>query len=148
MKKLFVLVLLFSYSAHGILGEKSNSIQQFRTQSKATNYKAKQSANYSIHEMVIDGNTVKEYVTQDGDVFAVTWQGIKSPDLSVLFGRYYSEYQDAREEDKKTTPKGKRQGLVRSSNLVVQRSGHMRDLRGQACLPSLVPVGLSCESLP
>ena len=148
MKTWGFLVLLISCQRFAVLGEKSSSVQSIKAQFKATDYKETSNSTYSVHEMNINGNVVKEFVNANGDVFAVTWQGIKPPDLSQLFGSYYTEYEQARGQQKLSQPQGKRQLTTKSKNLVVQRSGHMRDLRGKACLPELAPTTLTCESLP
>ena len=72
--------------------------------------------------------TVKEYLSPNGTVFAVSWRGPRPPDLSQLLGSYFAEYQTAA-----AAPHAQRGHLlVQTENLVVETSGHMRDLRGRA----------------
>ena len=40
---------------------------------------------YSVQESTLGGVAVREYVLPNGVVFAVTWRGIKHPDLSLVF---------------------------------------------------------------
>jgi hypothetical protein len=102
-------------------------------------------AQYSVHETVVDGNTIKEYSNAEGLVFAVSWRGIAKPDLSVLFGSYYDEYMKTLESAPKQP--GRRSVSMSTSRMVVRRAGHMRDQKGFAHVPSLVPVGLYLEDL-
>jgi len=100
---------------------------------------------YSIQEIVMSGSTVKEYVTQDGVIFAVTWRGLSNPDLSQLLGTYYSDYRA--EKARVPRKKGMRFENTETSQVVVRRAGHMRDLQGQAYDARLFPVGFTVEDL-
>lgn len=89
------------------------------------------------------GVTVNEYVSPNGTVFAVSWRGPRPPDLAQLLGAYFAEYQAAA-----AAPQAQRRHLVvQSAHLVVEASGHMRDLRGRAYVPSLMPPGVSTDEI-
>jgi Protein of unknown function (DUF2844) len=89
------------------------------------------------------GVTVNEYVSSSGNVFAVSWRGPRPPDLSQLLGSYFSEYQTA-----VAAPHPQRRHLVvRTQDLVVETGGHMRDLRGRAYIPSMLPTNVSTEEI-
>jgi len=100
---------------------------------------------FSVQEMESDANTVKEYINNDGVIFAITWQGLDHPDLSVLLGSYYSGYQNSAKEQPRA--RGQRHHNVRKENLVVQKWGHMRALQGRAYDPSLLPSGVSLDEI-
>jgi hypothetical protein len=101
---------------------------------------------FTIHEIAVPGSTVKEYVAADGLVFAVTWRGMSRPDLSVLLGSYFTEYQDAASEQ--IEGRAVRGPLaVQSSSVVVHHHGHMRDIQGEAYIPDRVPAGVRVEDL-
>jgi hypothetical protein len=90
-----------------------------------------------------NGVTVNEYLSPSGTVFAVSWRGPRPPDLSQLFGSYFAEYQTAA-----ASPQPQRRHLlIRTENLVVETGGHMRDLRGRAYLPALLPTGVSTDEI-
>jgi len=142
------LVAFFIFSGgHSLaaLGEKTSSVQNDISKLNASQKATKSEVLYTVHEMVADGNTIKEYSTSDGVVFAVSWRGISKPDLSVLFGSYYSEYMETLDEAPKQP--GKRNVSMKTPRMVVRRGGHMRDQRGFAHVPSLVPAGLKLEDL-
>jgi Protein of unknown function (DUF2844) len=98
-------------------------------------------ANFTVQEIAApSGVTVREYVSPDGIVFAVSWRGPVPPDLSTLLGSYYDQYKAAAAASKA------RQGLhhltVQTDQVVVQTGGHMRDMWGRAFVPVLVPPGV------
>ena len=50
---------------------------------------------YTVSEATLtDGTLVREYVGQSGVVFAVSWHGPHTPDLSSLLGSYFAGYLD------------------------------------------------------
>ncbi|RYZ87183.1 MAG: DUF2844 domain-containing protein [Proteobacteria bacterium] len=142
---LFVFATAGSSWAHAALGERSTSVKQDVTSLKAAQKVSTSKNDYTIHEMVADGNTIKEFSNRDGLVFAVSWRGISKPDLSILFGSYYGEYMAS--IDRAEKQHGRRSVSVQTNRMVVKRGGRMRDQRGFAVVPSLVPEGLSLEGL-
>ena len=65
------------------------------------------------------------------------------PDLSQLLGSYFAEYQTAA-----AAQRAQRQRLLlQTEHLVVETSGHMRDLRGRAYVPALLPPGVSADEI-
>ena len=89
------------------------------------------------------GVTVNEYLSPNGTVFAVSWRGPRPPDLSQLLGSYFAEYQTAAA----SAHAQRRPSFIQSENLVVETGGHMRDLRGRAYVPALLPPGLSADDI-
>ena len=89
------------------------------------------------------GITVNEYVSGAGSVFAVSWRGPRHPDLSLLLGPYFSEYQAAANQ-----PATRRRGLrIQTGNVVVETGGHPGDLGGRAYLPEELPAGVGAEDI-
>src|SRR6185437_11013648 len=76
---------------------------------------------YDMHEITNDGLTVHEYVTRQGQVFAITWQGPFKPDLRQLLGDYFSRYQSAAEAVPRAG--GHRVFSMTAPDLVVQSAG-------------------------
>ena len=146
MKNLVLFIVFISAQAFAVLGEKESSINADKSHFKAKSYKRVQADEaYSVHEMEIDGNQVKEFASSNGDVFAVSWRGIKPPNLEVLFGKHYTDYKA--QFDGQPKQKGHQPILVKATNVVVRHGGHMRDLFGSACIPKLAPEGFHCEDL-
>ena len=89
------------------------------------------------------GVAVNEYVAPNGTVFAVSWRGPRPPDLSQLLGSYFAEYQTAAAAQ----PAQRQRLLLQTEHLVIETSGHMRDLRGRAYVPALLPPGVSADEI-
>lgn len=144
----FLILFLFPAAAVASLGGKSSSVENDRASLKATARAsaAESNALYSVQEMDDSGVTVREYLTTDDVVFAVTWRGIRKPDLSILLGSYYVEYKKADQARAKSV--GRQPVNLKTANMIVRRFGHMRDLQGKAYVPDLVPQGVNVEALP
>jgi len=89
------------------------------------------------------GMAVNEYVSPNGTVFAVSWRGPRLPDLSQLLGSYFAEYQTAAGGQ----PAQRQRLLLQTEHLVVETSGHMRDLRGRAYIPALLPPDVNADEI-
>jgi hypothetical protein len=97
---------------------------------------------FSVQEIsAADGSVVREYVSPSGRVFAVSWRGPVRPDLALVLGDYFREFQQA------SRSRLHRRGplVVRTDRLVVEMGGHMRAFHGRAYVPDLLPVTLSLE---
>ena len=101
---------------------------------------------YNIQEFgVASGIHVREFLNQDGIVFAVSWSGPVLPDLQRLLGAHYAEYAAALAA--LSHPGLRRSVRVASSGLIVESGGHLRAYTGRAYLPALVPGGVSAAEL-
>jgi Protein of unknown function (DUF2844) len=99
--------------------------------------RATASGGYTVSEITLpSGTVVREYVSAEGKVFAVTWKGMTPPDLQQTLGTYFEQYKAAAAAAPR---QGHHHRTVRNSDLVVSTSGHMRALRGAAYVPSLLP---------
>ena len=127
------------------LGDNSNTVEGDRQTLNGVVQVTTQTS-FSVHEITLpNGGSVKEYVSNQGTVFAITWRGRVHPDLHVLLGNYHSEFQTQDSQKPKVFGRGIR--TVMGPNVVVEKFGHMRDVRGRAYLPSLLPSGVSVEDL-
>ena len=102
---------------------------------------------YAVHELTTPEMMVREYVSLQGEVFAVTWSGRRSPDLPKLFGAYFEQYVAASaDRDKRRSPL---RGFahVETADLIVETGGHMGALWGKAYLPSRLPPGIAKEAI-
>lgn len=137
-------VLSVPFASHAALGGTENSVQSDRQKMRAASRPSVVRAAYTVHEMQNDaGTTVREYVSTDGIVFAVTWSGPSKPDLGQLLGKYFARYRDAN----RTGHASHRHSTLRESDLVVHSSGHMRAFSGIAYLPQQVPQGVDIGEL-
>jgi Protein of unknown function (DUF2844) len=131
--------------AWATLGEPAASVESDRTAFSAVQRAATARTGYTVQEIDSPAVTIREYISPAGIVFGVAWNGLTQPDLEPLFGTYYTEYRQTKEK----TPRhpGRRFMLLKGSRIVVETAGHMRDMRGRAYIPSLVPAGVSTDEI-
>jgi hypothetical protein len=127
------------------LGGSVDSIESDRKVLSAVSSATTVSSAYSVHVIVSDATTVREYISPDGIVFGVAWNGLVYPDLTQLLGPYADEYQKAM----KKAPRhpGRRNARVKTNRVIVEKWGHMRNLRGRAYAPDLIPEGVSADEI-
>lgn len=137
------LLLALSGPAAAALGDSEASIAADQAHMKATR-RIVGTPQFTVHEIQApSGTLIKEYISAQGQVFAVAWQGPLMPDLQQLLGSYFDEY--------KTAARAKRTGRgsvqVRRPGLVVQSGGHMRAFSGRAYIPQLLPTGVTADDI-
>lgn len=141
---LFYVALFAACSCPGFaaLGGDQSSIQADQAHMRAQR-RVIQNAAYTVHEMQAESTTVvREFVSPDGKVFGISWQGPTRPDLQQVLGAYYSEFAQA-------VPRRRVHGpvTIQTPNLVIQSGGHMRALVGRAYVPAMVPAGVRSEDI-
>lgn len=127
--------------AQATLGQKIGAqIKSFSTQrSPLTNQQIK------FQTSTEGPNAIREYINDDGVVFAVSWNGLNMPALDLLLGVHFTEFKIAAAMQSQN--KGRRSFNVEGPNIEVHTFGHMRDIRGIAFIKSLLPAGLKWEEL-
>jgi hypothetical protein len=140
------LVMLVAVQATlAALGESVDSVESDRESLTAVRGAMTAHRDYTVHEIKTDSTVVREYVSPAGIIFAITWNGLVHPDLTELLGSYAGEYQEAlRQAPRK---QGRRQLQVKTNRVVVQKWGHIRDMKGRAYAPDLIPPGVSIDAL-
>jgi hypothetical protein len=126
-----------------VLGGSAESVvaDQVKLQANRTVVETRE---YTVHEISReDGTLVREYVTPAGKVFGVSWSGPTIPDLSQLLGSYNTEYQNSLH----AKPGRRRVAVVHNTDLVVESSGHTRAFHGRAYLNSMLPGGVTQETV-
>jgi hypothetical protein len=138
-------ILASSVPAQATLGAGVDSVATDRKALSAVKRATSSRASYSIQESASVATVVREYLTPSNVVFAVAWNGLVPPDLSVLLGTYATEYREA----KRQLPRrhGQRRTRVKGASVIVETWGHMRDLHGRAYLPALVPSGVDIDEI-
>jgi hypothetical protein len=92
------------------------------------------------------GTTINEYATNDGYVFAYTWQGPTMPDLTRMLGRYADPYR-AKAAAQLSALSQLHASRVEQPEVIVESGGQMRSYVGRAWLPAAVPSGFSPADL-
>jgi hypothetical protein len=131
--------------ARASLGGKVESIQADRVSMQGALIQVSSASGYSVHEMrAATGTMVREFVTPDGTVFGVAWQGPAIPDMRQILGAYFDAYaQAAKDAQAKRLAHGPL--LINDPNFVVQQSGHMRAFSGRAYVPQLMPSNVTID---
>ncbi|WP_244196226.1 DUF2844 domain-containing protein [Paraburkholderia susongensis] len=105
-------------------------------------------AKYTLSETKLrSGTVVREYVGQDGVVFAVVWHGPQMAPLNKLLGAYFPPYIDGLNEVHRARGGGNGAAIVRQPGLIVQTGGHMGSFAGRAYLPQALPPGTEPDDL-
>ena len=129
--------------AFAALGESAASVEadaaKMKGQARATAV-----AGYTVKEITLpSGTIVREYVSAEGKVFAVTWSGMSRPDLQQTLGTYFEQYKAAAA----APHAGHHHLTIRQPDLVLSSSGHMRAWRGKAYVPALLPPNFSVDDI-
>ena len=142
---LLVASLIPSDRAHALFGESRDTISADFNAMKAVRRATVSQEGYSVEEALSDATTVREYVSTSGVVFAIAWNGYVHADLEQLLGSYWSAYSVARQNTARIH--GRKRQQVTTDTVVVETWGHMRDLRGRAYVPSMIPTGVNINEI-
>jgi|SRR5258708_33229843 hypothetical protein len=132
------------------LGGDAASVQadQIHLQGRRT---MKAAGSYTVHEIQgTSGTVVREYVSSEGKVFGIAWQGPWVPDMRQLLGSYFDQYAHANQSANQTRSGARiRRGpvLINEPGLVVQIGGHPRAFVGRAYVPQMLPSGVRAETI-
>lgn len=131
--------------AQARLGEASASVaadqKSFSARKKAVqNFPA-----YSVHEIKNETMTIRQYISPSDVVFGIAWTGLTQPDLKELLGAYAPEYQKTVKKIRRQP--GQRYSKTTTSDVVVEKWGHLRKMGGRAYVPALMPDGVSADEI-
>jgi len=97
---------------------------------------------YKLHQIITpQGAVVREYVSPDGKVFAISWHARYLPDLPQLLGSYFPRVQQAAQ----ARPQRGAPLVISSDDFVFFSGGRMMDFYGMAYIPGLVPRNVTAE---
>lgn len=142
---LSIVMLMTVQDTLAALGESVDSVESDRESLTAVRGAMTAHRDYTIHEIKTDSTVIREYISPSGIVFAIAWKGLVHPDLTALLGSYAGEYEEALRQ----TPRkpGRRQLQVKTNRVVVEKWGHIRDMKGRAYAPDLIPPGVSIDAI-
>ena len=141
-----LLMLALPIPALAALGGDVTSVQADQAQLKST-LKTTAAEAYTTHELTAPGKTViKEYVSPEGKVFAITWSGLFIPSMQQLLGTYFDRFAQVAKAQREGHP-GHRPVSIQQPDFVFQNGGHMRAYVGRAYVPAMVPQGVNVDAL-
>jgi len=145
-KAVFLLPVFFAIAAptFAALGAAEESVGADEQKFLPTQTTMSERGAYRLHEMTRgDGSVVREYVNGQGKVFGVSWKGPVLPDLSQLLGAHFAAFRDNAHQKAGR----RRMAIVHSGDLVVESAGHPRAFFGRAYLNSMLPAGVTQETV-
>ena len=143
MPLLPILVMLTS-PALATLGE---SVESIRADGAKVHAQARTIPlqSFSVHEMRLAiGTVVREFVSPEGKVFGVAWQGSFAPDLRQLLGKYFDLYTQAAHDPANRRGRGLH---IDTGEMVFESAGHMRFIVGRVYLRSNLPQGVTSDAI-
>jgi len=149
---LSAVVLALPFPASAVLGDTAASVLNDQARMKGT-LRSVDNRTYVMHEITSPtGTVVREFVSPQGAVFGVAWEGQFPPDLQQLLGPYYQQAQQAQkkslEQQGSQQPRARRAPIsVETPGLVLYETGHVRSFHGQAYIPQLVPQGVQTSDI-
>ena len=139
---LAALGFLLPAPARAALGGDAGSVARDR-QALAGSLTVTHAAAYDIHELQAGSGVVREYLAPGGQVFAVSWQGPRAPDLRQLLGSWFDRY--AAEARAHRT--GHHVLSIEAPDFAASAVRFQRGFRGRVILPPLVPAGVSRDEI-
>jgi hypothetical protein len=141
----FLIVVAIPNRAQARLGGSVESIETDRKSFSAVQRSVTSDAAYTVHTIDNGATVIREYASPEGVVFAIVWEGTRTPDLPTLLGSYFGQYNQALAD----TPRapGARHLSVQADDVVVQKWGQVGSVRGRAYAPALIPNGVSIDEI-
>jgi Protein of unknown function (DUF2844) len=133
--------LLASPLACASLGDEVGSIDRDRAVLQGVTQVTASQA-YETHEIAHPGGNVRQYVA-GGRVFAVSWDGVGTPDLRQLLGTYHARYAAL----VRPQPGSHHVVAVNADGLSIAVARVLRSNRGRVVLTNLVPSAVAADSL-
>ena len=137
-------LLALAFPAWGSLGGNVTTVQNDKAHMKGS-LRSVATQRYVKHEITTpNGQVVREFVSSDGSVFGVAWQGQFQPDLQQLLGSYFEPMKQALAAQQR---RGHGPVSVETSGFVFRQAGNARNLHGSAYVPAMVPQGVDVTEI-
>ena len=89
---------------------------------------------------------VRQYVSTNGLVYAVSWDGPAMPDVSTLLGTRFERYRQGATAALENA-NGLRSSHVDGNDFAVETSVRLREFSGRAWLPDALPAGVTTADI-
>lgn len=127
---------LLCASAYAALGEPLDSVQSDAQASGTSTLQTPIAGATQFTQRQANGVTIRQYVSPNGTVVGVGWDGPLLPDFKRLLGAHYAAYAQAQRTST-------RHISIQTPALVLDAGGMMRSFSGHAFLPDQLPPTLS-----
>ncbi len=139
-------MLALALPALAALGGDVASVHEDQAQMKGT-LKTTQGTTYTVHEIKgAAGTVVMEYVSPEGAVFGVAWQGPAMPNLQQILGSYFETFSEAAQAQR-AAHRAHGALYIQQPGLVVESTGHARTFSGRAFDPGKLPQGVTVNDI-
>jgi hypothetical protein len=137
-------ILALAFPAWASLGDNVATVQTDKAHMKGT-LRTVAGERYVTHEIQAPtGQKVREFVSPDGNVFGVAWDGPFQPDLQQVLGSYFETMKQAVSAQQRH---GHGPISIESSTFVFQQGGNARNFHGRAYVPAMVPQGVDVTEI-
>jgi len=141
-----LLTLALALPALAALGGDVASVHEDQAQMKGT-LKTTEGTTYTVHEIKgAAGTVVREYVSPEGAVFGVAWQGPAMPYLQQILGSYFDTFSEAAQAQR-AAHRAHGALYIQQPGLVVESTGHARTFSGRAFDPGKLPQGVTVNDI-
>lgn len=138
------LILALAFPAWASLGDNVTSVRADKAHMNGS-LRSVATRNYVKHEIQVPtGQVVREFVSPDGTVFGVAWEGPFQPDLQQILGSYFEPMKQAVSAQQRH---GHGPVSIETSGFVFQQGGHARNFHGRAYVPAMVPQGVDVTEI-
>jgi hypothetical protein len=101
-----------------------------------------------VHTLTLpDGSVIRQYLTADGRVYAVSWHTRFKPRLDQLLGAHFDTYVAAGRQAQQQRGGVRHAARLSRGDLVVEASAHLQAHVGRAFLRSLLPAGAGPDAI-
>src|SRR6516164_1092609 len=137
-------LLALAFPAWASLGDNLTSVQNDQAHLKGS-LRSVATQHYVKHEIQVPtGQVVREFVSPEGTVFGVAWEGPSPPDLQQVLGSYFDTMKQAVAAQQRH---GHGPVSIETSGFVFQQGGHARNFHGRAYVPAMVPQGVDVTEI-
>jgi hypothetical protein len=139
-------LLVLSPSAKAELGGNESSVKTDQQKLRGA-VRVQHAQSFAVHEIRTENNSVvREFVSPEGKVFAVAYQGASLGESNQVLGSYSVQLAQAIGK----VHGGRHVGgpvVVHAGNMVYEASGHMRSYTVRAYVPESMPAGVALEEI-
>lgn len=142
----YMLVLMTTLPASAGLGASTDSIRddQLSMRARITIIPVRDCTVHGLSSPL--GMVIREYVSSNGTVFAISWHGPFAPDMHRVLAKRFELY--SLELKKQNTRTMGHSALdIRTPFLAMESVGHMRAYARRAYNPSLLPAGINSDEI-
>jgi hypothetical protein len=137
-------LLALAFPAWASLGDNVTTVQADKVHMKGS-LRSIAAQRYVTHEIQVPtGQVVREFVSPEGNVFGVAWEGPYQPDLQQVLGSYFEPMKQAVAAQQRH---GHGPVYLETSGFVFQMGGHARSFHGRAYVPAMVPQGVDVTEI-